>query len=162
MIAIRPERAQDSAAVDRIIREAFGQPDEAALVDRLRADGDAEIALVALEDGAVVGHVMLSPMTAPFRALGHAPLAVAPGRQRQGVGAALVEASIAAARADGWSAIFVLGDPAYYRRFGFSAEAAQGFASPYAGPYLQVLALQHRLPGNSGSIDYAPAFAGLG
>lgn len=103
---------------------------------RLRDDGDAILSLVAVQDAAIVGHVMLSPMSAPFRALGLAPLSVLPRWQRQGVGTALLQAAIGKARDGGWSAVFVLGDPAYYRRFGFRADLAAGFTSPYAGPHL--------------------------
>ncbi|MGB8843415.1 MAG: hypothetical protein WCC64_20355 [Aliidongia sp.] len=58
--------------------------------------------------------------------------------------------------------VFVLGDPVYYRRFGFDPMLASGFASPYAGPYLMALGLTQPLPSLSGKIDYAPAFAALG
>ena len=87
-----------------------------------------------------VGHVLLSRMTAPVRALALAPLAVATDWQRRGIGTALVEAALERARAAGSQAVFVLGDPAYYRRFGFRADLAAGFASPYAGPHLMVVA----------------------
>ncbi len=58
--------------------------------------------------------------------------------------------------------IFVLGEPGYYKRFGFSVEAARPFASPYAGPYLMALALNKFAPFQAGKAEYAPAFAALG
>jgi len=58
--------------------------------------------------------------------------------------------------------VLVLGDPAYYRRFGFDSELASGFTSRYAGPHLMAFALTHPLPALTGQIDYAPAFAALG
>ena len=70
--------------------------------------------------------------------------------------------ALARARKDGWDAVFVLGDPAYYRRFGFDPEAARGFGSPYAGPHLMALPLKGRLPVTTDRVDYAPAFAALG
>lgn len=161
MILIREEQADDHGLISELVEQAFGQPDEARLVERLRADGDATISLVALIDGAVAGHVLLSPMSAPFRALGLAPVSVAPRYQRSGVGHALIETAIDRARSDGWDAIFVLGDPAYYERFGFRGDLAAGFVSPYAGPYLMALPLGSALPASIGSIDYAPAFSGL-
>jgi putative acetyltransferase len=154
---IRDERPEDREAVARIVGAAFGRPDEAELVERLRGDGDAALPLVACEDDGVIGHVLLSPMRAPFRALGLAPLSVSPERQRSGVGTALTKAGLQRAAADGWEAVFVLGDPAYYRRFGFSVERAAGFASPYAGPYLMVLALAGSLSASEGAIGHAPA-----
>ena len=75
---------------------------------------------------------------------------------------ALVADMLDAARRDGWRLVFVLGDPGYYGRFGFSAAAAAPFESPYAGPYLMALALgEGPLPG-FGRFDYAPAFGALG
>jgi len=161
MATIRPERPGDEAAIAGMVERAFGRPDEARLIERLRADGDVAISLIAEADGAIVAHVLLSRMDAPFRALGLAPVAVAPDRQQHGIGGALIRAALASARSDGWEAVFVLGEPAYYRRFGFSAELAAGFASPYAGPYLLALALAGPLPAAHGRIDYAPAFSAL-
>lgn len=155
---IRPEAPGDAAAVSALLTRAFGGPAEADLVDRLRADGDAAISLVA-DRGGVCGHVLLSPMVAPFPALALAPLAVAPERQRQGIGAALVTAALAAAAE--WRAVFVLGDPAYYGRFGFDAALAAGFDSPYAGPHLMVRPLGGPLPARAGAIRHAPAFAAI-
>jgi putative acetyltransferase len=67
---IRPEEPADCVAIRTVIDAAFPTQAEAQLVDQLRADGDAEISLVAIDDGGVVGHVMFSRMTAGFRALG--------------------------------------------------------------------------------------------
>jgi putative acetyltransferase len=158
---IRDEQDEDGAAIAQAVERAFGRADEAWLVERLRRDGDAAISLVAVSDDAVVGHVMLSPMSAPFRALGLAPLAVLPEFRERGIGAALTRAAIDRARAEGWAAVFVLGDPSYYGRFGFRSDLAAGFSSPYAGPHLMVLPLYRALSSRSGRIDYAPAFAAL-
>ncbi|WP_129793757.1 GNAT family N-acetyltransferase [Sphingosinicella sp. CPCC 101087] len=161
MSRIRPERPGDEAAIASVIERAFGRPDEARLVERLRADGDSVVSLVAEAEGELAGHVLLSRMSAPFRALGLGPVSVAPERQRSGVGAALIGDALALARSGGWDAAFVLGDPAYYGRFGFRADLAACFASPYAGPYLMLLPLAPPLPAAGGRIDYPPAFAGL-
>lgn len=158
---VRDEQPADPAAIHEVVRTAFGQAAEADLVDQLRRDGDAVVSLVAVEDAAVVGHVLLSRMQAPFRALGLAPVSVRPDRQRAGVGSALVREALARARRDGWEAVFVLGDPAFYERFGFDPETARGFASPYAGPHLMAIPLKGRLPVQAGRVDYAPAFAAL-
>ena len=158
---IRDEDPADVPAISDVVEQAFGQPSEARLVERLRADGDAAISLVAVIDGAVAGHVLRSPMSAPFRALGLAPVSVSPAHQRTGIGRALIEVAIERARVEEWDAVFVLGDPAYYERFGFRADIAAGFVSPYAGPYLMALPLGSALPVSVGKIDYAPAFAAL-
>ena len=159
---IRTEQPADILAIREVVTAAFGQPLEADLVDRLRADGDSVISLVAEEEGRVVGHIMFSRLTAPFRALGLAPVSVAPDRQRAGTGSRLIRAGLERAAREGWQAVFVLGDPAFYRRFGFDANQASGFSSPYAGPHLMVLALGGALPAITGEIAYAPAFAVLG
>lgn len=158
---VRDEQPADHPAIRAVVEAAFGQAAEADLVDRLRRDGDAVISLVSVEHGAITGQVLLSRMQAPFRALGLAPVSVRPDRQRSGVGGALVTEAAARARAGGWEAVFVLGDPAFYRRFGFDPEAARGFGSAYAGPHLMVLPLNSGLPVTTGRIDYAPAFAAL-
>jgi putative acetyltransferase len=158
---IRAELANDEDKVAAVIKCAFGQADEAHLVARLRSDHDAIICLVAVVENDLVGHVMFSRMSAPFRALGLAPVSVAPEHQRCGIGTALIIEGLALAKEQGWDAIFVVGDPGYYERFGFRAELAQGFISPYAGPYLMALLLKELPPGTSGRIDYAPAFAVL-
>ena len=159
---VRPETPSLSPHIRALLCAAFPTTAEADLVDRLRQDGDVAFALVALEGDALVGHVVLSPMSAPMRALGLGPVAVAPSRHRQGVGRRLIEAALECARADGWEAVFVLGDPAYYERFGFSVAAAAGFASPYAGPYFMALGLNDGIIApRTGRLDYARAFQDL-
>ena len=159
---IRPEAPGDAETIHALVAEAFGQALEADLIDRLREDGDVAISLVAVDDGDIVGHVLFSPMTAPFRALGLGPVAVLPARERTGIARRLIVEGVALARGAGWQGVFVLGEPAFYRRFGFDPALAQDFVSPYAGPYLMALALDGELPVLTGKVDYAPAFAELG
>ncbi|WP_220432164.1 GNAT family N-acetyltransferase [Falsirhodobacter xinxiangensis] len=151
---IRDARSADHTAIAGLLRRAFDGDGEAALVTALRP---AAIELVAERDGELLGHILLSALEAPFRALALAPVAVEPVWQGQGVGAALIRAAIS--RASGWDAIVVLGDPAYYTRFGFSVEAAAGFACVYAGPYLMLLPLGE-VPA-TGRIVYPQAFSTL-
>jgi putative acetyltransferase len=145
-------------------RQAFGRADEASLVRRLRDDGLVVASLVAEQDGAAAGHLMLSWL--PTRVDGHslravalAPVAVLPERQRQGVGSLLVEASIQAARELNVEAIIVLGHPRYYPRFGFSASAARGLAAPFSGDAFMALELMPgSLAGKTGAAHYPDAF----
>lgn len=151
---LREESPLDIGTIAALNDAAFGGTDESALVARLRRDGDLDLSLVA-EDGdagRIVGHLALSPLRAPFPALALAPLAVAPDRQRRGIGSALVRAALAR-RPN--ATIVVLGDPAYYARFGFRPVA---WDSPYAGPHLQ--AAGPFLPPQA-SILHAPAFAAM-
>lgn len=161
MLGVRDEKPEDRESVYQVVSSAFGGAAEAALVDQLRSDGDAIFSLVAEEDGLIVGHVLLSRMTAPFPALALAPVSVIPSRQRRGIGSMLVEGAVSRARREGWAALFVLGDPHYYARFGFSVEAAAGFASPYAGQHFMVLPLGMALAA-TGELRHALAFGALG
>lgn len=162
-LKIRSEKAEDRAAIHALHVAAFNGDGEAGLVDRLRVDGDLALSLVAIDDGQIVGHVAFSPMAAPFPALGLAPVAVSADRRRQGIAAALINRGLDLAREDDWKGVFVLGEPAYYKRFGFNLRMAERFQSAYSGPYFMALALAGgSLPTELGSIDYAPAFSMLG
>ena len=160
-IDIRDETPQDWNAVYQVICSAFLQSAEAELVKELREADDGVIALVAEENGKIVGHVLLSKMDAPFRALALAPVTVDPKRQGRGIGSALIKEAVIRARSEGWAAIFVLGEPNYYKRFGFDREAAAGFTSPYAGDHFMVLKLSSSLPAIFGKLCHAPAFSNL-
>jgi putative acetyltransferase len=158
---IRHEESADIPAIRKIVEDAFSQPAEAQLVDRLRDDGDAVISAVAVDDGQIVGHILFSRMSAPFRALGLAPVAVALGRQRNGIGSELIRWGLAKARETEWTCVFVLGDPSFYERFGFNVALAGGFESPYAGEHFMALALGEPLPVTTGKVEYAAAFNAL-
>lgn len=155
----RPEDYVDIAEVNDL---AFGQPDEARLIERLRADGDVLFELVAVEDGAVVGHILFSRLFADraelFAAL--APMAVRPGLQRSGTGSALIRAALEAAREFGAHGVLVLGHLEYYPRFGFSAETAAKVASPYSGsPAFMALALEKGAFDQPLRVAYPDAFS---
>jgi putative acetyltransferase len=169
---MREARPEDLPALEALLREAFGGEVEAALVARLMASpADVALCLVAAEEGAAppCGMVLFSRMTldgaAPpsAGALALAPLAVAPARQGQGIGSALVRHGLALCRARALApAVLVLGEPGYYGRFGFRADLAAGVAGlPWSGhPAFQALALRPGfVPG--GEARYAAAFAPL-
>ena len=161
MIHVRDESPGDRKAIYQVVSSAFGRLSEAELVGALQEAGDSIVSLVADDDGQIIGHVLLSKMDAPFSALALAPVSVIPPRQRGGIGSALIKRAVSGARHGGWAAIFVLGDPNYYKRFGFDQEAAAGFTSPYAGRHLMVLKLSPSLPATIGVLRHAPAFAAL-
>jgi putative acetyltransferase len=155
---IRTETPTDLDQIRHLVAKAFCRFDEADLVDRIRADGDAVISFVAVDGRDIAGHVLFSRMTAPFRALGLAPVSVRPTRQFSGIGSRLIRAGLASAKGAGWQGVFVLGNPNYYRRFGFDPTLAVGFTCRYSGPHLMALALGAALPATAGAIEYAPAF----
>ena len=164
---IRPAEPGDAAGIRAVHEAAFPTPLEADLVEALVREGDAIVSLVDARQGGIVGHVLLSRMRASadgraVRALGLAPVGVLPGFQGGGVGSALIEAALGVARATGEELVFLLGEPDYYARFGFSAAAAAPFASPYAGPYFMALALHPGFePRAEGEAAYARAFSDL-
>ena len=161
MIHVRDESPDDWKAIYQVVSSTFGRLSEAELVGALREAGDGIVSLVADDDGQIIGYVLLSKMDAPFSALALAPVSVIPPRQRSGIGSALIKRAVSKARDEGWAAIFVLGNPNYYKRFGFDQEAAAGFTSPYAGRHFMVLKLSPSLPATTGALRHAPAFAAL-
>lgn len=137
MTTIRPERLTDVAARERVLDAAYGaqrftKPSAKIREGRIPAEG---LALVAIQRGQVVGTVRLWHVSAgPDRpALLLGPLAVAPEAQGRGIGGALVRRALRDARRRGHRAVLLVGDAAYYGRFGFSAQATSGLRMP--GPH---------------------------
>lgn len=148
-------------AIQGVLAEAFGRDLEAKLVDALRRDGSLAVSVAAGCTGGVCGYVALSRLQSPPYALALAPVGVRKAMQGQGIGSALIRRAIGRARALGYGSIFVLGAPAYYGRFGFSAEAAAAFPSPYSGPHFMGLHLTPRQDAPA-AVIYAGAFDLLG
>ncbi|MEV6598967.1 N-acetyltransferase [Actinoplanes sp. NPDC051346] len=143
---LRVERPGDAGPVWAVLTAAFPTDAEARLVDALR-DTDSwlpGLSVVAEENGRVVAYALLSRITVgsdPALALG--PVAVLPGEQRRGLGAAVISEVLKLATVAGERLVLVLGDPAYYRRFGFTPAMPYGITSPWShlGDAWQVLAL---------------------
>ena len=132
-ITIRAERPDDRAASFEVERVAFGSDEEAAIAVAVR-DLDGSFALVAVDGEAVVGHVQMSRAwigDADVLSLG--PIGVAPPRQGEGIGSALVRAALDAAAERGESIVMLLGSPPFYGRFGFRPGSEWGLSNPYAG-----------------------------
>lgn len=158
---IRDAKPADQKAIHGLIKSAFFQTTEADLVDQLNADGDMVISIVTENStGELLGHVALSRLRSPRSALALAPISVAPDEQGKGFGTALIHDAIERARMLEMELIFVLGDPAYYTRFGFSVEAATPYPCPYAGPYFMALLLSSSAD-KSAPVIYPAAFANL-
>lgn len=166
MLRIRPELPRDHERIRIIHSAAFGRPDEADLVDRLRARADPYVALVAVLGGEIVGHIAFTPVSfePPIRdvdARGLAPMAVHPARQRAGVGTALVREGLAACRASGVDAVVVVGHANYYPRFGFERASDRGITCEFDVP-LDAFMILELTPGAieraQGTVYYHPAF----
>lgn len=138
---IRPATREDSATIDALLLAAFESGDETRLARTIRENGEDAVSLVHVTGGAIDGYCLASPMQSPQGCLGIGPFAVDADRRGSGTGQALIEAVIEAATAGGWQAVFVLGDPAFYGRFGFSMEKAARFETAYPKEYFMVLEL---------------------
>src|SRR5262249_13056336 len=154
-------RPEDDLAVRAVHESAFPTGAEARLVERLRSNGRALVALVAEVDGGGVGSVVFSPVTVEGVAaggLGLAPLAVGPGHQPRGVGARLVEEGLTACRRAGHGFVVLVGAPAYYGRFGFCRASELGLGNEYGvDQEFQVLELRPgALPAGGGLVRYGP------
>ncbi len=161
---IREREPADDDAIRELNDAAFGGPDESKLVGDLRAAHLAAVELVAVEGTAIVGHILFSPLAVThgktaIRALSLAPMSVQPGQQRRGIGSALVRAGLGIAKARDWQAVFVLGHPGFYPRFGFSAALARPFKAPFSGEAFMALDLEpEALAGGDGRVVYPPPF----
>lgn len=155
---VRPERPGDAAAIRRVHERAFGRPHEARLVDALRDAGAHVVSLVVEDDAGVAGHVLCSPVSV---GLGLGPVAVAPDRQGVGLGSLLVRRGLAECRRRGHGVVVVLGDPGFYRRFGFAPASARGLRCEYDAPdgaFMVIELVAGALGHRRGLVRYRPEF----
>jgi putative acetyltransferase len=164
-VLIRPETAADRDAIGHVNRLAFGQDEEAELVDALREGGFAQLSLVAELGGQVVGHILFSDLpiltdAGTVAALALAPMAVLPAFQKQGIGSALVRKGLEESRQQGHKIVVVVGHPRFYPRFGFSSKLAEPLASPFSGKesFMAVELVPEALAGVRGRVQYPPPF----
>jgi putative acetyltransferase len=159
-VTVRPEAPADRDAIHAVNEAAFGQPDEATLVDRLRDDGAILLSLVAEIDSEIAGHILFTRMfAADVPAVALAPVAVAPAHQNHGAGSALIRAGLELLRDFGERIVIVVGHADYYRRFGFSTELARDLESPFPRDVFMALELiPGALDGVRGPVRYAAAF----
>lgn len=164
-MVVRDEQPGDAAVIRAVTLAAFetmpfSQQTEAAIVDALRAADALSLSLVAVEDGEVIGHVAFSPITIDGAAaagwFGVGPVSVRPDRQGRRIGTALMRTGLDRLRAAGAEGFVLVGDPAYYSRFGF--EMARSLTYPgVPAEYFQVLKVTAAAP--SGAVAFHPAFA---
>jgi putative acetyltransferase len=141
------DRAEEIAAITReaFAREYGSGDGEVALIARLRVDGDVALELAAEADGEIVGHVLFSRLvveSATLKVAALAPVSARVDRQKSGIGSALIREGLARCQSLGFDAVTVLGDPDYYKRFGFAPETARRFECAYDGPAFQALELR--------------------
>lgn len=169
MTIFRAETAADAVGIRTVHERAFNQPGEANLVDALRVSGCEQVSLVAERGGKVVGHILFTPVSLvparpPLRGMGLAPLAVLPEFQKQGIGAALVRAGLAACRLRAFDFVVVLGRSDYYAHFGFEPAQLLGWRCEYDVPAEAFMAVHLRRllkDETPGMVRYRPEFAAL-
>lgn len=171
-VRIRKEGPADHEAVTLVLERAFGRPDEARLVRRLRDNPSfvPELSLVAESDGAVIGYILLFPVriregAATFATLSVAPVSVLPAMQRLGVGTRLVAYALGRAEVLGYGSAIVFGHADYYPRFGFRPASRWGIRLPFEAPDESFLVLELRkggLEGVSGVVEYPEEFSEVG
>ncbi len=166
MLAFRPETLYDLPAIRLVEEAAFARPAEAALVDLVRERCKSTLSLIADQNGLVIGHILFTPVTFASPqpvgpGLGIGPVAVLPKFQRTGIGSRLMRAGLDRVRRLGYAFVVLLGDPAYYSRFGFKPARSFGLTSDYGdGDEFQALELiPGSLAGGAGHIKYVPEFA---
>jgi putative acetyltransferase len=165
-LIVRCESAEteERSAVHSLNEAAFGRPDEADLVDRLRAEGAVLVSLVATLGERIVGHILFSRMwieTAggSISAVALAPVAVLPEHQRQGIGGRLIRHGLDLLRGRGERIVIVVGHPEYYPCFGFSSEKARSLDSPFPADAFMAMELKPgALDGIRGEVRYPTAF----
>lgn len=152
---IRGFDKSDTAQVRALISQAFGQPQEAALCEALRRDGDMALELVAEHKKKIVGHVALSHMVSPSGWLALAPLCTDPKMQNRGIGTALGHMALDYANAP----VVVLGDRGFYTRIGFDFERSANLATAYEVQHTGLYAPDLADPRPALKLDYAKAFS---
>jgi len=162
-ITVRPESPGDEETIFTLTQTAFkpmpfSSGTEPYIIDKLRADGDLTLSLVALDKLRIVGHIAISPITITDGTngwYGLGPVSVWPELQRVGIGGTLIRRAIADMREKGAKGIALLGSNEYYPRFGFRHEPQLRYPGPPA-EYFQCLALDGDLP--CGEVAYARGF----
>lgn len=135
---IRQEKPEDINDIHALNELAFGQPQEANIVDKLRINCNSLLSLVAIENDNVAGHILFSPVKIEgqhgiIRGMGLSPMAVLPKIQRKGIGTQLVKSGIKNLKKIQCQFIIVLGHPEYYPRFGFERASLYGIKCQWEG-----------------------------
>jgi putative acetyltransferase len=154
----RPGDMSDLAAISNVEAQSYSGAQDGLSQALVTAPVDT-LSYVATLDGDIVGHVMLTRIEGPERALALAPLAILPQWRDMQIGTELVRHALDHARRNQWRSVFVFGQPGYYRRFGFTSHLADAAQTPWQGPRFMALELvKGALDGWSGPLDYPHAF----
>ncbi len=163
-LEIGPELPDESESIYRLNAAAFdGRTEEADLVDALRDSGDLLLSLVARRDNEVIGHIAFSRLTVetadgPVGGVSLAPVSVRPDCQDEGLGSLLIRTGLDMLAESNEQVVLVVGNPAYYSRFGFSTAAGKRYPSRHSGPHLMALVLGEPATAPIGPVRYPEAF----
>jgi putative acetyltransferase len=166
MLTIRRETPKDIDSIRYVNEQAFGQKEEAELVEKLRIRSVVILSLVAIQGDQIVGHILFSPVTveseySSFEAITLAPMAVLPAYQHKGVGSQLVRVGLEECRRLDHEIVVVLGHPDYYPRFGFVPGKPKGIDCEFDAPEEAWMVLELRegaLTGRTGTVKFQPEF----
>lgn len=169
-IKLRQETKNDFSEVYEVNNLAFGQENEAKLVDALRNNSAAfvpELSIVATANGKIVGHILFTKIHIKDNkgnmneSLGLAPMAVRPEWQKSGIGGQLIREGFELARALGFKSVIVLGHEHYYPKFGFEPAAKWDIKAPFDVPPTVFMAIELTKDGLkdiSGTVVYPKEF----
>ncbi|HDR3886817.1 TPA: N-acetyltransferase [Bacillus cereus] len=173
MIKIRQEQQNDYSKTEEVVKEAFSNEEfsdkkEHELVKRIReCDAFVPALSIVAVDEEIVGHIMLSKITieqggTTVDSLALAPVSVAPGHQKKGIGGKLIVAALEKAKELGYGSVVVLGHPEYYPKFGFKKASDWNIKAPFEVPDEVFMAMELRenaLQGVEGVVQYSSAFS---
>ena len=160
---IRNENESDIEDITNIHDQAFNGPDEGKIVKNLRKNNNLTISLIAEINKKMVGHIAYSPIynkNEEIIGIGLAPVAVLPSYQKQGVGSNLINKGNEMALSKGFKKIFVLGDPEYYRRFGFEIAKNYNYFSHFdpEGKHFMISGKQLERESDKTFVNYCKEF----
>jgi len=165
MAIVRGEKPEERGAVEDLLRRAYGREDEARLLASLRNSPDfvPQMSVVADMEGVLAGYALfmkadVAAGNETYPSLALVLLTVLPEHKRSGVAERLIRHSVERSRGLGLRFLFVIGEPAYFSRFGFKKASDLGLEPDFhvAGGALQVLPLQNDLPERiNGKVRYS-------
>jgi len=167
MVLIREEKKQDIEAIRQVNIKAFGQSQEADIVDKLRNNCSPFLSLVAEVDNKIAGHILFTPVlietdTGMVEGMGLAPMAVLPEYQKQGIGSNLAIKGLEKVKQSVCPFVIVLGHSDYYPKFGFEPASRYGIRSEWEVPdeaFMVILFDKSKSDTISGIAKYRSEFA---
>lgn len=170
-ITIRKETKGDIKEIFEVNHIAFGQDNEAKLVDALRNNPTVfipELSLVAIKNNSIVGHILFTKIKLindnkkESESLALAPMAVKPEFQHKGIGGVLIKYGFDVAKKLGYSSVIVLGHKVFYKKFGFDTATKWNIKAPFElkdeENYMAIELVEGGLKDTSGTVLYPKEF----